>query len=71
MPRYVRTENIPLTSLGSVFCSAEKGKPAELGRVGAASDILGFFIIKKLLSITLFRLHKRPNIFNVLTITSA
>jgi hypothetical protein len=37
----------------------------------AASNILGFFIIKRLLNITLFRLHKRPNIFNVLAMTSA
>jgi hypothetical protein len=35
------------------------------------ADILGFFIIKKLLNRTLFLLHKRPTIFNVLAIASA
>ena len=31
------------------------------------ADILGSFIIKKLLNITVFLPHKRPNILNVLT----
>jgi hypothetical protein len=35
------------------------------------ADILGFFIMKKFLNITLFLLHKRPNIFNVLTMASS
>ena len=35
------------------------------------ADILGFFIMKNFLNITLFLLHKRPNIFNVLTMASA
>ena len=34
------------------------------------ADILGSIIIKILLNITLFMLLKRPDIFNVLTITS-
>ena len=45
----------PSLTLGSVFCSAEKGKPAELARQRRALDILGFFIVKKLSNITLFR----------------
>jgi len=51
----------------------EKREPAELGRrfasqnVDPASGILGSFIMKKFLNITVFLPHKRPKIFTVLT----
>ncbi len=66
----------PLTSFGhfvralrsgSVFCSVEKREPAELAPAERGSNILGSFRIKVLLQGTVFLLHKRPNIFIVLT----
>jgi len=43
-----------------VFFDLEKEEPAELGRVEAASDILGSFRNKKLLQETLFLIQKTP-----------
>ncbi len=65
--RQADKENVPPPSAGSVFCSVENREPSQLGRTEAASNMLGSFRIKVLLQGTVFLLHKRPNIFIVLT----
>ena len=54
----VSTENIPLTIVRVGLLFVEKREPAELGPREGASNILGFFIIKILLNITVFLLTK-------------
>ena len=80
--KYAYRENVsPHYSSGSAFCSVEKGEGCGTRPHGSGlhpafggtaytltmADILGSFNIKRLLYITLFLLHKRPDIFIVLT----
>ena len=69
----IKTGTCGTRAHGRALIPPSAGPPTRsmLNRVVTIADILGSFIIKRLLNITLFLLHKRPNIFNVLAITSA